>query len=510
MTACKRGTLLLLTALAAPAAAAVVPAKATAQDYRVEQIERVGGSDVAVDRRLDRMLAADPLIITRDTMLAASDTIRRSVLVLDATLILEGVITGDLVLVDAGAFVRPESVVQGDLVNVGGGLYRSQLARIGGEILDLPLADYRVVRETDRLVIEASGESPLVLDEFSGFHPPTYDRVNGLTVTVGAAYRLPRLGDLTPWVHGQVGWITERGEPTYGADLRLEWAPMAVFGGFRKGWVTNDEWIRGDLMNSLNYLWDGDDFRDYHSAEQAWVGVSRAFGDEDKNLFGLLSVRGEIQDAESLYADEPWHLLGDSVRPNPAIEPGRTSSVIGRFEGEWLGLETALEGWVEYESAQDWLDGEFTFDRVSLGGDFAMHALADHTLEIEFYGQLPVSGGPLPPQRWSFVGGSGTLQTLEDAEFYGDHVTYVESKYIIPFPERVALPIIGAPELQLVHAAGMAWFEGDDRDIHQEIGARLQFFAVYVRYMIAPGSDRDPKFNVGVSWPFGGSYPWEQ
>lgn len=484
----------------------------TAGAARAQQlpVETVGASDVALDRRLSRLLAADPVILTRDTMVAAGDTIRGSVLVLDATLVLEGAITGDLVIVDAGAFVRPGAGVGGDLVNMGGGLYRSEISRVGGRIIDLPTASYRVVREADRILIVASDSpSPLTLDGLMGFQPPSYDRVNGLTLMWGARYQLPRLGDITPSVHGEVGWLTERGEPTYGVSARIRRSATALEGGYEKGWATNDDWIRGDLVNAVNYAWDGDDFRDYHAAERVWGGVLREFGDAAKSFHGVLGVRGQVEDATSLVGDDPWHLWGGEARPNPAIDPGRTTSIVTTFDVEWAGLQTAFEGRVEYEAAREWLDGLFTFDRVAMQGDWAMQALANHTLEIEFFVQQPLGGGVMPRQEWSFVGGSGTLQTLEFAEYSGDRVVFAETKYVIPLPERLALPLIGAPELQLIHGGGMAWIEGEDPGFQQEIGGRLQFFGLYVRYMVDPSDLTDSELDVGLSWPFGSRHAWE-
>lgn len=507
MSISRRPTPGLLGWLALVAATAGAPAAAAQQ----LPVELVGSSDVAVDRRLSRLLETDPVLLTRDTLIPAADTLRGSVLVLDATLVLEGVVTGDLVLVDAGAFVRPGAVVMGDLVNAGGGLYRSEIARVGGTILDLPTADYVVIREPDRIVIEASGgPSPLELDGLMGVQPPTYDRVNGLTAVWGARYRLPRLGAVSPSVHGEVGWRTQLGEPTYGLSAELRWSATALAGGYEKGWTTNDDWIRGDLMNSINYAWDGDDLRDYNESERRWVGLLHELGDEEKRFFGVLGLRGQVEDAGSLRGGEPWHLLGGDVRSNPAIDDGRTTSVVASFDMEWEGLTTAFEGGVEYEAAREWLEGDFVYDRLTARGDWAMQALADHTLEIEFFGQQPLGDGVMPRQQWSFVGGSGTLQTVELARYRGDRVLFVESKYIIPMPERVALPVVGAPDLQLIHATGMAWVDGDDRSLEQEVGARVELFFLYIRYMLNPTDPGNDKLDVGLTFPFGRSFPWER
>lgn len=496
----------LATAILPPALSAQQPGPGAA----APEVRLRGASDVAVDRRLERLLGRDPLVITRDTMIPAADTIARPVLVLgEVTIILEGVLLDDLVLVEAGAFVRPGSRVEGDLVNVAGGLYRSELARVGGTILDLPTASYRVIREGRSLVIVGSdAPSPLQLDGVMGLHIPTYDRVNGLTAVWGATLYAPMLGEIQPFLHGEAGWRTELGDPVYGASAGFRWGPYTLEGGHERVSETNERWIRGEPTNSLNYLWSGKDYRNYHEVERSWAEVARVFGDEEKSLFGRLSARLQVEDAGSLPGDDPWHIWGDSVRPNPAIDPGRSTSAVADLMVDWEGLYTTFEGLLTFEQALDLLDGDYTYSRVALTGDWAMQAFANHTLEIELHARVPLSGDPLPRQRWSFVGGSGTIQTMDFGEFAGDHVLYVESKYIVPFPRHLALPVLGAPDIELVHGAGMAWLEGEDRDLVQEIGARLQFFAIYFRYMLRPEDPSMADLDIGVSWPFGGDHPW--
>ncbi|MGK7312594.1 MAG: hypothetical protein ACN0LA_10200 [Candidatus Longimicrobiales bacterium M2_2A_002] len=476
-----------------------------------QTVERVGSSDIGLDRRLARLLTEDPLIVSSDRRILAGDTIARSVLVLDATLIHEGTILGDLVVVDAGAFVRPESRVAGDLVNMGGGLYRSPAARVDGTIIDLPDATYRVIREDDRLVIEAYAvPNRMALDGFAGFRVPRYDRANGVTATWGGAYQFPRLLGATPVVRARGGWRTEPGLPTYGGSLTLRAGAVTADVGYERDGLTHDDWMMGDTRSSLNYLWDGDDFRNHYDAERAWTSLSHGFGDEAKSFQAVLRVAAQIEDATSLAGGDPWHLLGDEARPNPAIDEGRISSLIGRLDLAWHGLEVDFEAAAEYEAGGEWHDGQYRFERATVGTRFAMHALLDHTLEIRGFGQMPLGTDTLPGQRWSFVGGAATLQTVPLAGYRGDHVVYIESLYRIPTPDALALPVLGAPELQLVHAAGMAWVGEDDPALIQEIGARIQLFGPYIQYMIQPDDPDREEWLVGLAWPFEPGFPWER
>jgi hypothetical protein len=480
-------------------------APATAQEVVLR-----GASDVAVDRRLGQLLELGPHLISRNTTIERGDTIRGSVLVLDASLIHEGVITGDLVLVGAGAFVRPRSVVGGDLVNVAGGLYRSELASVGGRVIDLPVAPYRVVREPDVLVIEATrSERRLVLEGIGGLNVPTYDRVNGVTLLWGAGYRLPYLGRIQPQLNGRVGWHTQRGAPGYAASLEFRRGANMVSLGHERAWDTNERWIREDLLNSIGYLLSGRDLRDYHEVERSWLEVSRSFADRSHRINVTVALRGQVEDATSLVAGEPWYMFGSGTRANLPVHDGRIVSALVRGELAWEGDRTRFDGDVEYEAARQHRGGELHFGRVRSAGNWAMQAFSDHTLAIDYMIQRPVGAAALPGQRWSFVGGPGTLFTLPMAGHYGDRVVFVESRYIVPLPEAIRIPLLGTPRLQLAHAAGMAWTGDDGPPLHQEMALILDLPLLYVRYSAVPDDPGINDLRVGLSWPIGRRYPWE-
>lgn len=475
-----------------------------------QTVTTVGSSDVALDRRLDRLLQQNPIIISSDTVFEARDTILGPVLVLDATLILEGTILGDLVGVEGGLWVRDSAFVLGDVVNIGGGLYRD-LARIGGTIMDLPdTRNYRVVRETNRIIIEASGTpSRVALDGPLGFRIPSYDRANGLTATWGAGYSLPIMGVITPTARGYAGWRTAVGEPVYGGSIEVRFGATILAGGYDRGWATRDAWIQGDLENSLNYLWDGSDARNYYGAERRWAGASREFGDEAKSFFAVLRVLGQIEDATSLDATGPWTIVNRTFRPNPDVDDSRIASASARFELEYHGQITDLVGHAEYEAAREQYRGEHRFDRVEGRLALAVSGPWDHTLEIEAFGQLPVSGDTLPRQRWSVVGGAGTLQTLPAGRYRGDRVLMVRSTYRIPAGGLLAFSILGPPELQLLHAMGLAWLADTEAPLIHELGAGIQFSGAFVRYMFQPDDPGTDRVLVGLSWPLRSGYRWQ-
>lgn len=485
-----------------------------------------GEGTVLDDQRLQRLLREGAYTtLSTDTVLGRADTIPGDLLVLDSRVAIEGVVTGDLVGVDADLFLRPSARVLGDVVNLGGGLYPSELAHVAGEVHDRPLAPYTVSREDELLVIVGRrADQDLVLDGVFGFHVPRYNRVDGLAVDWGATYRVLRLGRTEAFLHGQAGYRTERGAFAWGGSLLLERAAWQLEGGAERRTASNDRWIRGTLRNSADFLWDGDDMRNYYETTTVFGELRRRLRAEDSPRQVWLGLRVQHEDAETLEAGSPWTLLGDEpLRFNPPVNPGGLFGVIPWSEAEWLTPRTAFEGRLEVEYGQPWEDPAVvgpgplpaaSFDdfwRLRASAEWAMLALRDHTLEIEAQLFLPLGGDdvrPLPRQRWGMLGGSSTLRTLDDGEMLGDHLAYVETEYIIPFPAAWRLPYLGLPELQLLHMAGSAWTGDRDADFVQNVGARIEVFAFFARYLIDPASD-ESEFSVGVSWPFDSGYPWQ-
>jgi hypothetical protein len=479
------------------------PAAARAQDVRL-----VGRGDVETDERIRRFLAAGYTLIPRDTLLARNDTLPGPVLAAGVTVRLEGVIRGDLMIVDANVFVRPPARILGNVTNVAGAFVPSELATITGEVVNLPNAAYDVEWTPQQIrIIGTARRSLLVLDGLRGLRIPSYDRVNGLTLGLGAGYFLPRVGPLEPLLRGRLAYHARRRTFSGGAELALIREPTTLRLGAERATLTNDEWIRSTPFNTLAFLVQGKDYRNYYEADRAYAAVEHVAGDDLTRL--SLSLGGQIEDARSLDAGDPWTLLGpDTVRPNPAVAEDRIASLLlgAGLDVERPTFAATVSGLIEV--AGETAGGDHAFGRFQVGAEWAMAALANHTLVLEgqFRGPLPGTDS-LPRQRWTFVGGSGTLYTFEVAEFPGDRVAFVETEYIIPFPETFRVPVIGTPSLELLHHAGMAWSHGVDRDFEQNIGLRLRFPRVWARVVTNPRAARDDvEFAVGVSLPR--SYSW--
>lgn len=482
----------------------------TASSAYGQRVITRGYGEADLDAVLRSTLDGPHQLVTQDRLVARNDTVRGNFLVVRARFIVEGTVIGNVVGVDANMYFRPNAVVTGTVTNIAGGFYPSEQARIA-RTDNRPLAPYHVREDGGTLVIEGTNSRPaLKLGGIFGVQNPEYNRVDGVRVEFGPSLLLPPFGGVEPSIFVSIGYATERGDLIKRAGIGMERGrSRLVFGWEDDITLTNDRWIRSDLMNSLSYLWNGKDNRDYYAAQRIYGEFNRALERGPRHT--RYWIRGQREDASPLRAGTPWSVIEpDSLRPNRQVTESSITSLIVGAASEWTGSASAWEatGWIETAGSQ-LVDSDFAFNMYALSTVYAMKAIANHTLEIEGYFRGPFPGTEtLPLQRWTHLGGSGTLYTEQIAAFQGDRLFFVESEYTIPFSDRLKLPILGLPKLRIMHNIGMVWTNDEDRDFEQNIGARIQFNFAHVRYIRNPRNG-DEKWNVGVGFPTRG-YPWEK
>ncbi len=481
-----------------------------ATSAQAQRVSVRGYGEADLDATLRGMLNSTHQLVVRDLTIPPQDTVRGDLLVVRARLIVEGTVLGDIVGVDANMYFRPGSAVLGTVTNIAGGYYPSEQAMIRS-VENRPLAPYHVYDVDGNLVIEGTNTRPLVrLPGLFGLQHPEYNRVDGARLEFGPELLLPPFGGVEPRIFGSIGYALEREDVILRAGLGLKRGRSNLTFGWEDNVTeTNERWIRSDLKNSLSTLWNGKDYRDYY-AVQRWYGEFERTLERGARTTRYW-VRGQREDASPLVAEDVFTVLDpDTVRPNALIPESSITSLIVGAQSEWLGLVTAFDfmGWVE-SAGSGLVDSDHAFNMYGISALYAMKAIANHTLEIEgnFRGPLPGTD-ELPPQRWTHVGGSGTLYTFDIGEFRGDRLVMIETEYTIPFSERLRLPILGLPRLRLMHNVGMAWSHDVERDLEQNIGARIQFRFAHIRYVINP-ENNDDKWSIGVSFP-PRSYPWEK
>lgn len=474
------------------------------------RVEKRGRGDADNDAFLRRFLAAGQYeLFVRDTVIGHNDTIRGNALVLRGTVRIDGVVTGDLVAVDANVFLRPSARVLGSVRNIAGGYYPSDLATVEGTTQTDPTALYFVEERADgRLVIQGlDRHSVLVLGGLFGLQPPSYDRVDGLTLTFAPGLLLPRIERIEPILRGHVDYRSQRGVITGGVELGLPRRGTEVVIGAERTTLTNERWISSDLSNSISFLVTGRDYRDYYEANRAYAEMRRTL--ETGTRTTTMFLRGQLEEATTLPAGSPWTLFGTPREDNIVVEESRITSILAGGAVDWIVPAHVVQLNGTVEAAGSMLRGEHTFVRYVANMDWATAGFANHTLRIQGHAQGPLPGtDSLPPQRWSFVGGEGTLHTFEMAEFRGDRVAFVETSYSIPV-RRLRVRLLGAPDLQLLHLAGMAWTADETRPFEQNVGVRLRFSFVNFRLVLDPTRDLDKaRLTVGFNLPRR-SYPWE-
>jgi hypothetical protein len=105
-------------------------------------------------------------------------------------------------------------------------------------------------------------------------------------------------------------------------------------------------------------------------------------------------------------------------------------------------------------------------------------------------------GGTLLPQRWAYVGGGGTIATLEELEMGGDELLFVESNYFIPLPQ-FDMRLLGPPSVTLRHAIGSAGVGGLPR-FEQNLSLRLAISFARFDVILDPRRGKT-QFGFGLS-----------
>lgn len=347
-----------------------------------------------------------------------------------------------------------------------------------------------------------------------GLRLPAYDRVNGLSLPWGPKIRIPggRI-DIDPIVtyRSNLG----KWDPSVDASISLGNHDMiTIYGG--RGTYTNDAWIRSNLINSLTTLGVGSDARNYFRGDRVmamlrhsttsgpWTTSVRVGGQHEKDWSTGIHEH---------HSNAPWSFFGrtDTLkmrRINPSVLRGAVSSALGGGSFAYEHNELKAKGDVGVEYAFDsptftFADGDEydSFTQVTLDGSATFPTFGLQTFEFDGHALLtPGSAGP--PQRFSYLGGAGTLATVDLLALGGDRLVFVEGVYNIPLRGPV-LPMVGTPVLSARYAAGSAGVE-ELPDFIQNIGVGLGLKFIKVEYHIDPNYKKTSythksAFSFGVS-----------
>jgi len=477
----------------------VVFALSGVRDLAAQTVEYRRGTrgEPRADARLREVLSRGSYrVLTRDTVLAADAVIGSDVIVIRATLRLEGLIEGDVVGVQSDIFARPGGRISGTVTVLGGGFYGSSLAELGSPPIDASRYRYSVEEiEGGTYVVRApGGGASLRLPGLYGFLLPEYDRVNALTVSWGADLeRGPQAW--MPDVRGRIRYRSVR--ERFDGELELYWPfgrqAFVVRGG--RTVRSNDEWINGRVENSLYAVIGGVDTRNYYDARFVEGDVRLSFG---SRVVWTSDLVVSWERARSLENRDPFSIfeVRDGFGPNLPVRDADAASVklvsvAELSDGRLAPLEVELS--IEHADAD--LAGDLSFTVFGGAVLTELPTWRRGSLVLEGRGQVPTSSGA-PEQRWRGLGGWGTLPTLRPGERQGDRMWWTAATLRAPLGRRVGIRWELVPWLQ--YAVGNAWVEGAARPstVHN-LGVGISMGPLAAALYTAPNDDFRTALAIG-------------
>ena len=488
------------------AAAFVIPAGLVdAQTITIGDAPRAAGRELRA-----AIVGPHRVIVGRDTLLVLprDSAITETVIIIGAPRVtVASRVQGSVIVIGGDLFLHPGVAISGDAVAYGGGVYTTMLGSVGGRIVGYRDYTFDAVQGPGGIVLShralaVTEYSPFELPGIYGVRIPSYDRVNGLSVSAGPRFWLD---SIRYSIEPIITYRSDLGEldPEVRATMSLG-RLSAVDVVARRGTFTNDAWIRGPFINSLLSLVMGRDVRNYFRADRGEVRYRRDL-ERDAGLIspfiGVLTERAWSVPPGVGAGSGPWSITGrDDVeegmlRPNPPVLRGRISSAFVGSEATWKLADVDLEASSFIEVAPT-APNDRSFTQATVDATVRFPALRNHTFQSELHSLLTF-GDVAPPQRFSYLGGSGTLPTRPLLSMGGDHLLFVESRYAIPI-ERISIRFLGSPTFMVRHMIGSA---GVDRlpGFVNNVGASVSLSLFRVDYVIDPES-RETDFSFGLSF----------
>ncbi|MBV9880884.1 MAG: hypothetical protein JO180_10340 [Gemmatirosa sp.] len=487
----------------------VAHAQRPADTTRAAAYVRDAGPGV-VGRLLREALARPNVVVMpADTgiVLGRGTDVATTLVVLRGPARLEGRVRGDFIVL-GDLVLRPGAVVEGRAIAIGGEILNSSLAAVRGERLVFRDVGFAVAAERpetyalDYRSLERHPVPIVSLPGAFGVRPPGYDRIDGLSIALGPEIALDTgrvLIDPTVTYRSHLGAVDPAVDVTWQPRRRVTVTARAA-----RETRTDEAWIRGDLVNAVTSFFAGSDVRNYHRVDRGEATIAREWETTSGYVtpfIGGLAERAWSVARDSSARSAPYSVLGRTdreegmLRPNPAVSGGRIVSALGGVRLRVLAGPVVAAATVRAEVPFGVPDGARRFVQFTGDGQIAFPTFRTQHFDA-FAHFVGSSGGPVPSQRYAYVGGSGTIPTMGLLEQGGDELLWLESRYAIPVT-AIRLPFAGSPTVTLRHIVGGA---GVSRlpDLTQNVGIRLALAALRIDYVIDPAHTGRHDFGVGV------------
>lgn len=464
----------------------------------------VRSGDETASASIIRAAIAKPHVVRTGTgrlELPRDSTVTSTLIVIGRPTYLASRVEGDVVVIGSDLFLRPGVAISGRAVAIGGTVSLTTLGTVTGGTQSF--RDETYIASTENGQQALTRQIMGVRDPIPVFQPagiqglliPTYERVNGLSLPVGA---LVTLGDGAVELEPSLTYRSARGVLDPAVDVRLNPEGKLHFEG-RAGYDTrsNEKWIYGDLLNSAFSLFTGSDVRNYFKSTG---GLGRAFWrmeQKGRSLEPFVGARYERVSA--LRTRGVYSVVGHNdehiKRPNPLVQAGSIGSALaGAQVYDTSGFVTSrLRG--EVEQSVTTMTGTSNFTQLTLDARVAFPTFGMQRLDIRAHGVATV-GDSVPLARHAYIGDSGTLPLLDMLEQGGTKLLFVESRYFIPVP-AVVLPLVGSPTVMLRHIMGAAGVSLPK--LEQEVGIGIGISLLRLDFTTDAARKRGSKVGVGIS-----------
>jgi hypothetical protein len=489
----------------------------TALDPNPPRLVIVSGENTAAGRTLSRVLR-DPHVVMdgfgRPVHIPRGARLETTLVIVSPRVTVAGRVDGDVIVVGGDLFTHPGGRIQGDGIAIGGGVYQSALASIRGGVEAFRDETFVVERAPGQIALTHAATRveyergiihwPLRV----GVRVPSYTRVDGLVLPWGPMVNLAG-GRIQ--VDPTLTYRSHLGALDPGIRVTGEAGLLRFIGDARRGTFTNDRWIRGDAINSFTTLWAGRDTRNYYRAENFEGRVAVRLRATDLTLEPYAGARSERAWSAAVSREShPWSLFGrDSIdgifRPNPPVSHVRISSGLAGAVLRWTPEDVDLRLAADFETAFDITPpspgGTPTpvpaeFRQLVLHGTVSFPTFAGQTLRARARRVTSSRFERAPPaQRYHYLGGGGTIPTMDLLEQGGTELFFFQTGYTIPLP-IVQLPFVGSPNLVLRYMTGAAGVN-ELPPLRQNVGARLGVRFIGIDYLIDPDT-REQHIGIGI------------
>ena len=495
----------------------VTPAVVTTLAEATDSVVILTGADTPAGRALARVLGTTHQVLDgggRPVNLPRGTGFETSLVILSPRVTIGARVAGDVVVVGGDLFTHPGGRIEGDAIAVGGGVYPSTLASIGGSAYSFRDETFVISREPGRVIL-AHQQTQIEFQERIiafplrlGVRTPSYNRVDGVVLPWGPAITLGR-GAIT--LDPTITYRSHIGEIDPGLRAVASMGRLQVRADARRGTFTNDGWIRSDPSNSIATIWSGRDQRNYYRADRIELQLGPRWEPGNLIVEPYVGALNELawSTGENLSRDShPWSLRGrDSTngiyRLNPPVLRGRIASALAGVALRWTGGDVRARFTAAFEQAWDSPSGssaggaEGEFSQVTLHGNITFPTFAGQRLISRAHAVTSSGNDKLPPpQRYAYLGGSGTLPTLDLLVQGGTELFFFETNYVIPLP-LMELPFVGPPTLTLRYMTGAAGVEKLPK-FTQNIGARLGVRYLAVQFLMDPAT-KEKHWGVGLT-----------